>query len=77
VADNPVSHFLYPQQPLTVGIKSVKITHTSSNLQATFKQENLQPLTVGIFKQKNRPSTKEERSKKSKSRELFAKVDCF
>ena len=52
MADNPVSHFLYPQQPLTVGIKSVKITHTSSNLQATFKQENLQPLTVGIFKQK-------------------------
>ena len=34
MADNPVSHFLYPQQPLTVGIKSVKITHTSSNLQA-------------------------------------------
>jgi hypothetical protein len=64
VADNPVSHFLYPQQPLTVGIKSAKIAHTSSNLQATFKQENLQPLTVGIYKQKKSPFYKRRAIKK-------------
>ena len=50
MADNLVSHFLYPQQPPTVGIKSPKITLLSSDLQATYPEEDRQPLTVGIKK---------------------------
>ena len=60
MADNPVSHFLYPQQPPTVGIKSPKITLPSSNLQATYPEEDCQPLTVGIYKQKKTLFLKKE-----------------